>query len=57
MGDSARDMECAQKLKVLAVGVTTGISSPEALTNAGADYLASSSADIVTLVEQLNRQG
>lgn len=56
VGDSERDMECARKLNVIAVGVTTGISSPEALTGAGADYLASSSADIPTLVEQLNRQ-
>jgi HAD superfamily hydrolase (TIGR01509 family) len=55
VGDSTRDMECAQKLNILAVGVTTGISSPEALTNAGADYLASSSADIPTLIQQLNR--
>jgi len=56
VGDSTRDMECARKLNVLAVGMTTGISSPEALTSSGADYLASSSADIPTLVEQLNRQ-
>jgi len=56
VGDSTRDMECARKLNILAVGVTTGISSPEALTSAGADYLASSSADIPTLVQQLNRQ-
>jgi len=56
VGDSTRDMECAQKLNVIAVGVTTGISSPEALTSAGANYLTSSSADIPTLVEQLNRQ-
>jgi len=56
VGDSARDMECARKLNVIAVGVTTGISLPEALTSAGADYLISSSADIPTLVEQLNRK-
>jgi HAD superfamily hydrolase (TIGR01509 family) len=56
VGDSVRDMECARRLKVLAVGVTTGISSPEALTNAGADYLASSSVDIPALVKQINRQ-
>ena len=56
VGDSTRDMECARKLNVIAVGVTTGISTPEALTNAGADYLASSPADIPTLVEQLNMQ-
>jgi len=56
VGDSTIDMECARELNVIAVGVTTGISPPEALTSAGADYLASSSADVPTLVEQLNRQ-
>lgn len=55
-GDSTRDMKCARKLNVLAVGVTTGISSPKALIKAGADYLASSPADVPILVEQLNRQ-
>ena len=57
VGDSVRDMECARRLKVLAVGVTTGFSSIEALIRAGADYLTSSSADITVLVKQLNRQG
>ena len=56
VGDSVRDMKCARQLKVLAVGVTTGFSSIEALIRAGADYLASSSADIPALVQQLNRQ-
>jgi len=55
VGDSVRDVECARQLKVLAVGVATGFSSIEDLTRAGADYLASSSTDIPTLVEQLNR--
>ena len=56
VGDSVRDMECARRLKVLAVGVTTGFSSVEELIRAGADYLASSSTDIPTLVQQLNRR-
>lgn len=56
VGDSVRDMECARQLKVLAVGVTTGFSSIEELTRAGADYLASSSTDIPNLVQQLNRR-
>ena len=56
VGDSVRDMECARQLKVLAVGVTTGFSSIEELTRAGADYLASSSTDIPSLVQQLNRR-
>jgi HAD superfamily hydrolase (TIGR01549 family) len=56
VGDSARDMECARRLKVLAVGVTTGFSSIEELTRAGADYLASSSSDILSLLQKLNRK-
>jgi len=55
VGDSVRDIECARQLKVLAVGVTTGFSSIEELTRAGADYIASSSTDIPSLVQQLNR--
>jgi len=56
VGDSERDMKCARGLNVLAVGVTTGFSSPEELTRAGADYLASSPIDIPNLVQRLNRQ-
>jgi len=56
VGDSARDMKCARQLKVLAVGVTTGLSSIEQLTSAGADYLASSPTDIPSLVQQLNKK-
>jgi len=56
VGDSVRDMECARRLKVLAVGVTTGFSSIEELTRAGADYLASSSSDILSLLQKLNRK-
>jgi HAD superfamily hydrolase (TIGR01549 family) len=56
VGDSTRDMECARRLKVLAVGVTTGFSSIEELTSAGADYLASSSSDILGLLQKLNRK-
>jgi HAD superfamily hydrolase (TIGR01549 family) len=54
VGDSVRDVECARRLKVLAVGVTTGFSSIEELTRAGADYLASSSTDIPSLLQKLN---
>ena len=53
VGDSVRDMECARRLEVLAVGVTTGFSSIEELTRAGADYLASSSTDIPSLLQHL----
>jgi len=56
VGDSVRDMECAHRLEVLAVGVTTGFSSMEELSRAGADYLASSSSDIISLLQKLNRK-
>ena len=53
VGDSTKDMACAEKLKVLAVGVTTGLSSHEDLTHSGANYIASSVRDIPKLVLQL----
>ncbi|MFB0567427.1 MAG: HAD family hydrolase [Candidatus Bathyarchaeia archaeon] len=56
VGDSVRDIECARRLKVLAMGVATGFSSIEELTRAGADYLASSSTDILSLLQKLNRK-
>ncbi len=56
VGDSVKDIECAVQLNVLAVGVTTGLSSLEELTRSGAHYIASSVTDIPILVEQLNRK-
>jgi len=56
VGDSVKDVECAVQLNVLAVGVTTGLSSLEELTCSGAHYIASSVTDIPILVEQLNRE-
>ena len=53
VGDSTKDMACAEKLKVLAVGVTTGLTSHEDLTHSGANYIASSVTDIPKLVLQL----
>jgi len=56
VGDSVKDIQCAVQLNVLAVGVTTGLSSIEELTCSGAHYIASSVTDIPILVEQLNRK-
>ena len=56
VGDSVKDIQCAVQLNVLAVGVTTGLSSLEELTCSGAHYIASSVTDIPILVEQLNRK-
>jgi phosphoglycolate phosphatase len=54
VGDSVKDMECARQLNVLAVGVTTGISSINELTRSDAYYLVSSVNDVPALVQQLN---
>jgi phosphoglycolate phosphatase len=56
VGDSVKDIECAVQLNVLAVGVTTGLSSLEELTCSGAHYIASSVTEVPILVEQLNRK-
>jgi len=56
VGDGVSDMKCARELNVIAVGVTTGISTPKELTRAGANYLASSCIDLPILVQQLNEQ-
>jgi len=54
VGDSVKDIECAIQLNVLAVGVTTGLSSIEELTCSGAHYIASSANDIPILIQKLN---
>jgi HAD superfamily hydrolase (TIGR01549 family) len=51
VGDATRDMQCAKELKVMAVGLPTGISSQKELMNAGANYLITSIADLPSLIE------
>ena len=53
VGDSISDMKCARELGVIAIGVTTGISSPKELTRAGATYLVPSLTNMLPLIEQL----
>ena len=56
VGDSVKDIKCAVQLNVLAVGVTTGLSSMEELSCAGAHYIASSANEIPILIRQLNKR-
>jgi HAD superfamily hydrolase (TIGR01549 family) len=56
VGDSVKDVVCATSLNVVAVGVTTGLSSMDDLTLSGAHYIASSATDIQNLIQQLNKQ-
>jgi len=56
VGDSVWDMKAAKELNVYAVGVSTGVASPEELARAGADCLITSPIDLITLIEKLNEQ-
>jgi len=51
VGDATRDMQCARELKVMAVGLSTGISTQKELMNAGANYLITSIADLPSLID------
>jgi HAD superfamily hydrolase (TIGR01509 family) len=51
VGDATRDMECAREVKVMAVGLSTGVSTQKELMNAGANYLVTSIADLPSLIE------
>jgi len=53
VGDSVWDVKSARELKVVAVGVPTGVSTPEELRRAGTTYLISA-VDLPTLIKQLN---
>ncbi len=55
VGDGSRDMLCARELKVLAVGLATGISTSKELTASGANYLITSITDLSSLIERLNK--
>lgn len=51
VGDGTRDMESAKEMKVLAIGLPTGVSSQEELIRSGADSIITSFADIPNLIE------
>jgi HAD superfamily hydrolase (TIGR01549 family) len=52
VGDSVKDVACANRVRVLSVGVTTGLSSKDELVAAGANYVASSANDILELIQK-----
>jgi len=57
VGDATRDVECARALKVMAVGLPTGVSTQRELMEAGANYLITSIADLPKLVETIRLLG
>jgi len=54
VGDSIKDVICAKNLDVLAVGVTTGLSSKAQLINSGANYVISSVNEVPKLLSKIN---
>ena len=56
VGDSTKDVLCASRLNILAVGVTTGLSSRIQLINSGANYIISAVSEVPKLISKLNVQ-
>jgi phosphoglycolate phosphatase len=56
IGDGITDMNCASDLNVIAVGLTTGTATKEQLTEAGANYLITSIADLPPLLGKIQKQ-
>ena len=55
VGDSVVDMQSAKELKVIAVGLPTGVSTMEQLMNNGANYIITSLTDLPVLVKEINK--
>ena len=53
VGDGKVDMESAQELKAIAVGLPTGTSTVEQLSNHGANYIITSITDLPILIDKL----
>lgn len=55
VGDSVVDMQSAKEMKVIAVGLTTGLSTTEQLMSNGANYIVTSLTDLPVLVKEINK--
>ncbi len=55
VGDSVADMKGARDLKVIAVGLSTGVSTRDQLIQEGANYIITSIIDLPNLVESINK--
>ncbi len=55
IGDSVSDMQAANEIKAIAVGLPTGVSTTEQLKNQGANYVITSITDIPTLIQTINK--
>ncbi len=55
VGDSVVDMQSAKELKVIAVGLPTGLSTTEQLMSSGANYIITSLNDLPILIKEINK--
>jgi len=55
VGDGVSDMKCARELKVIAVGLPTGVSAIKELINFGANYIITSITDLPMLVGRIQK--
>ena len=55
VGDSVVDMQSAKEVKVIAVGLTTGLSTTEQLMSNGANYIVTSLTDLPVLIKEINK--
>ncbi len=55
VGDSAVDMQSAKELKAVAVGLPTGLSTKEQLTQNGANYIITSLIDLPVFIKKLDK--
>ncbi|MGF3521858.1 MAG: HAD family hydrolase [Candidatus Bathyarchaeia archaeon] len=56
VGDSISDMQSAQALKAIAVGIPSGIFEQKQLMTYGANYIITSITDLPVLIERLNSE-
>jgi len=56
VGDGASDMQSAQELGAIGVGVPMGVATPAALTGAGATCLITSLIDLPALIGEYNKE-
>lgn len=54
IGDSASDIKSAKEVNMLAIGLTTGVSTQEQLVREGANYVITSITDLPILIECIN---
>jgi pyrophosphatase PpaX len=55
VGDSTVDIQSAKELKIVAIGLPTGVSTMEQLMHNGANYIITSITDLPLLIEKMNK--